>query len=794
MAVGAPSPRDPVPVPATRGWVGELRALLAWRRVSHRLRRALRSALVTFVVLSLTLWLMPGVRSTDVFDTLGLVVLVAVVGAVLRPLLLAGVVAIGGWGAMLLGVVAQVTIIAVALELDPAERVSGFPGVVLAAIVAVIFAAILDWMADSGSDATFVQEARRLMRGVRRRQSGRRPFTLRQTYPGTEPGMLVVQLDGVAEPVLRWAVRAGNLPTIGSWLRTGSHTMRGWHTGLPSTTPAAQAGILHGASQQIPAFRWYEKDIGRLMVANRPRDAAVVEQRLSDGRGLLADGGVSIGNAFSGDATTNLLTVSHAALPGRSARGWAAFMASPYGFTRALVLGVAEVITELHQARLQRRRNLLPRVSRSGAFLALRPASMLLRDVNVSLVAEQMARGAPVIYCDLVDYDEVAHHAGPARPESMRQLENLDRMLGALERLAPEAARRYHLVVLSDHGQSQGATFRQRYGETLSRVVDRLAATPVDEPASPAELEVTQEPEFPKGPVAPLLVVSSGNLALLYVTGEPQRLGREEVEQAYPRLIAGLAAHPGIGLVVVADTDGPVAVGEGGSHHLRDGRVEGTDPLLAYGPRARADLLRHQESAHLGDLVLISAVDPVTQEVAAFEELVGSHGGLGGWQTDAVLVHPADWPVRPDALAGPNGVHRQLVAWLEMLGLRADGGSPARAPDAVAPDEAPAAGAPAPDEVVVPAAGGDSLAEPASEDAAVAGHGAGAQADEGAAARAGGEHAAVRSGDSAAARSGNSPATVRPGTPTRSPGGNPLPQAATDRDGAPTRLSRSRQA
>ena len=72
------------------------------------------------------------------------------------------------------------------------------------------------------------------------------------------------------------------------------------------------------------------------MVSNRPRDAAMIEPRLSDGRGLLRDGGVSIGNAFSGDAVTRLLTVSHAALPGRSARGWAAFMASPFGFTRAL--------------------------------------------------------------------------------------------------------------------------------------------------------------------------------------------------------------------------------------------------------------------------------------------------------------------------------------------------------------------------------------------------------------------------------------------------------------------------
>jgi hypothetical protein len=651
----AVSPQEPSSAPSVRDRGAQLRALLSWPRILSRSRAVLRSALVTFVVLTATLWLMPGVASSDVVDTLGLVLLVAGVGAVLRPLLLVGIVALGGWGAMLLGVIAQIAVIVVALEIDPANRISGLPSLVLAAILAVVFAAILDWMVDSGTDDTFVREAKRLMRGVRRRkarQAGGPLLTLRRPRPGTEPGLLMVQLDGLSEPVLRWAVRAGNLPTLGHWLRTGSHTMRGWHTGLPSTTPASQAGILHGASRQIPGFRWYEKDAGRLVVSNRPRDAAMIEPRLSDGRGLLRDGGVSIGNAFSGDAAVNLLTVSHAALPGRSARGWAAFMASPYGFTRALVLGVGDVFTELHQARLQRRRNLLPRVSRSGAFLALRPASMLLRDVNISLIAEQMARGAPSIYCDLVDYDEVAHHAGPARPESMRQLESLDRMLGVLERLAPEAARRYHIVVLSDHGQSQGATFRQRYGETLDEVVARVSGE------------------------SPPLVVSSGNLSMLYLTGFGHRLTRAEIDRAHPRLIPGLAAHPGVGLVVVRDEDGPVAFGTAGLHRLRDDTVEGVDPLLPYGPYARADLLRHQESAHVGDLVLISCVDPVTEEVAAFEELVGSHGGLGGWQTEAMLVHPARWPIARPELNGADAVHHQLVEWLEMLGLRAHEAAP----------------------------------------------------------------------------------------------------------------------
>jgi hypothetical protein len=156
---------------------------------------------------------------------------------------------------------------------------------------------------------------------------------------------------------------------------------------------------------------------------------------------------------------------------------------------------------------------------------------------------------------------------------------------------------------------------------------------------------------------------------MVYLTRHPGRLDRDRIESLYPGLIGDLAAHPGIGLVVVDDATGPVAIGGSGWHRLTDGAVGGTDPLLPYGPCARDDLLRHQRMQHLGDLVLISLVDPETEEVAAFEELVGSHGGLGGWQTDAILVHPAAWP-REDHLVGPDAVHRQLLRWLTDLGLR----------------------------------------------------------------------------------------------------------------------------
>jgi hypothetical protein len=367
------------------------------------------------------------------------------------------------------------------------------------------------------------------------------------------------------------------------------------------------------------------------------------------------------------------------------------------------------MLKEIQQARRQRRREIYPRVARHGSYVALRAVTnVLLRDLNVSLIAEQMSNGASVIFCDFVDYDEVAHHAGPLRPEAMESLEGLDRVLGTLHRLADSAARPYEIVVLSDHGQSQGATFRQRYGETFEDVVTKLVHGP-EERGDPSAAGGSNAEEWgrvnvlltgmanqrgvkgvavrvcapeqrrdrlatgrPASTDQPVVTVASGNLAMIYLTGHPHRLTLEELDAWYPDLVRGLARHPGVGFIVVGSSaDGPVAVGELGRHRLRDGHVEGIDPLSRYGPHAARDLLDHQRIAHVGDIVAVSRLDRGTDEVAAFEELVGSHGGIGGWQTEAVLVYPATWHHPREEIRGPDAVYRQLVGWLDELGLRA---------------------------------------------------------------------------------------------------------------------------
>ncbi|TDW76006.1 type I phosphodiesterase/nucleotide pyrophosphatase [Kribbella pratensis] len=669
------------------------------RRTGRGLQAMLYGGLASLISLVITFWTLPQISSDGRLPIFRLVVLLAVFSVLMRWVLAGVAVLIGSLGVLIGGLLSQFGVVYLAITVDPGVDLhGGVEAPVLVAIWMSSISAFVGWVAYAGSDDAYVAE---VMRVVHRRA--------RRIQPAPKTGLLIIQIDGLSAPLLNWMVLAGNLPNLGGWIREGNHSMLAWHTGVPATTPASQAGILHGGSKHIPAFRWYEKETGRVMVTNRGRDAAELEERMSTGRGLLADGGVSISNNWSGDAEKCELVFSRAALPNSRSHGYVRFFSSPQGAARGLILCVAEMIKELHQARRQRVRHLVPRVKRGGGYIFLRAiTNVLLRDLNVSLITDELVKGTPVIYCDFVDYDEVAHHAGPTRAESLQTLEGLDRVLGALQRIIDILPHSYEIVVLSDHGQSQGSTFHQRYGRTLTEVVDDLVDTTKEPVAAvgksegwgPVNAFLTElamrrsvagsmtrralhvkSGEVQLGPkdcepvVAPdeqMVVTASGNLALIYLATTPGRVPLEEIELLHPKLIPGLAMHPGIGFVVVDSlAEGPVAIGRAGVRVLRSGRVEGEDPLAPFGELAAASMLRQAEMAHNGDLVVVSRLDDYTHEVAAFEELVGCHGGIGGWQTDAVLVHPSRWELN-ETPVGSDAVHEVLVGWLEQLGHRKD--------------------------------------------------------------------------------------------------------------------------
>lgn len=673
-------------------WVRRLR--LVARRADGRnsvrgwLLASLRTFVVSFLALAVTFRLLPGEQVTrGAWSVAGLAVGVLLVGALLRPLIVRLTAMTGAVGLFIAGVLTQAVVLGVALAVVPTIDPFTMREVFVAAWASAAVAAVVNWLFDAGSEEVFFAQV--LGQAIRESR--------RNTVTGS--GLLVIQLDGVSEPLLRQAITAGSMPAVARLLRSGSHRLRDWHTGLPATTPAGQAVLMHGDESAVPGFRWYDKQLGRVVTCGRAADVAGVERQLSDGRGLLADGGASVSNLFSGDAPIRTLTVSDPRVP--SDAGAVSFAVGRAGFVRSIVLFAGQVIAEWYQGRRQRLRDVRPRVSRLGAFLLLRGlTTVVLRDLNVSVVAQQMAQGTPTIYVDFVDYDEVAHHAGPSRPESMRTLEGLDRVVDFFLDLDSEVGRDYEIVLVSDHGQAQGTPFRQLAGRTLDQVVHELTDRAVVAGEASTESETWMPASVLLGEAGhrsvlargvshlvsgrgrkgaetrrPVTVAAGGSLAHVYLTDQTGRVTRPAVDRCYRGLVTSLAAQPGIGAVIVREDDGSLtAHGRAGWTRFGAGGIvetSGVDPLAVYGDRARDDLVALDQRANVGDLVLLGSYDRGLGEVTAFEELVGSHGGLGGWQTRALLVHPADWALPPERLHGRD-VHAALLARLGQLGLRSE--------------------------------------------------------------------------------------------------------------------------
>ncbi|MGZ4776975.1 MAG: phage holin family protein [Oryzihumus sp.] len=641
------------------------------------------------VALGVTVALLPGVSADSWRPVVVAAAATGVVGAVVRPVLVTVAAAVGWLAVGLAAVVGQALVMNLALSVVPGMHWSSFWSLVAASWIAAAVGTALAWLSSAGTDEAFTASLRRRQRGV-------------HVDDPEVDGVVFVQLDGVAHPVLSWALRSGSMPHLRHWVDSGSHRLHEWTVQLPCTTPASQQAILHGTAAGVPAFRWYDRTLGRLLVANRPADAAVIEARVSDGRGLLADGGVSVSNLFTGDAPRSSMTMSRLEAVSRGSRAtrtaFARFLVRPDGLARSVARTVAEVARERFQAERQDRLDVVPRVQRTWTFAGLRAFSNgLLRDMNTAVVVDEMLRGTRSVYVDYVDYDEIAHHAGATRLESLAALAALDQVIGILEQVAAQAPRRYRLVVLSDHGQSQGEPFAARHGEDLAGLCARLARAPVtgveegveswgrvgslvDDLAGQGggtqrlargmarrvDAHVTPAPEQDG---SELVVLGSGNLGLVYVPGAI-RLRREDLDARWPGLVAGLTTHPGIGFVACLTAGGPVAFGADGCRDLMTGAVSGIDPLAPYGDRAPALLRDAVLMPEAPDVYVNSTVDPGTAEVAAFEDLVGSHGGLGGWQDRGFVLAPTELLAPTEPIVGGACLHAHLVALLERLGHR----------------------------------------------------------------------------------------------------------------------------
>ncbi|MFF9767983.1 phage holin family protein [Streptomyces sp. NPDC014636] len=732
-----------------------------WRRIASKVGRSVTVWAVSTLTMLVLAALLPDfrVQSADGDSATRIAVTAAcgagafgILSAVVWPLLVRLLLLVPALVLGLLVFFLNGSLLLLALRINPSGHGEAAPE------TAVIVAAVMSAVASATGGALAVRDDE-----TYRRRLHRLATRGRRAHPPcpTAPGLVCVQLDGVGHDVLTDAVRRGVMPTVARWLDTAgamaptdggppvtdggtrvtedgppvtdggtpptgqgrrptdggpapaghgarpTHRLTRWRTDWSSQTGASQLGILHGSTFDVPAFRWYEKDRGEVMVSNRPTSAAELQRRAilrTGDDGLLAVDGASRGNLFSGGAGEQALVLSIAARrrsPGnRSRAGYFAYFSDPANAVRTALSFVAEVAREIGESTRARLRGQRPRVGRGGLYPVVRAfATVVERDVVVAAVMGDMLAGRTAVYADLVAYDEVAHHSGPHSRDAEKVLRRLDRSLALVERVAEHAPRPYRLVVLSDHGQSPGETFRARYGLTLADLVRAGCGLPVPRRAertrSGAEARAAVRAAL-RRPVeertghdavdrrSEPIVLASGNLGLVSFPDVPHRMTKEEIDARHPGLLTTLANHPGIGFLLVRSEkhDGVVLGAYGAEIPLAE-LTDGAGPLARFGAGAADAVRRTHSFPHTADIMVNSAHDPADGEVLAFEEQIGSHGGLGGAQSRPFLLSPRvlSAPVADgEELTGAEHVHRVLRRWLREL----DGPQVPLTPDAEA--------------------------------------------------------------------------------------------------------------
>lgn len=553
-------------------------------------------------------------------------------------------------------------------------------------------------------------------------------------YKKMYPGLIMLEIDGLSINTLKKAIARGMMPNIERWIDEKTHTLKEWETDLSSQTGASQAGILHGNNTDIVAYRWVEKENdNRIIVSGKLSDAPQIENKISNGEGLLVNG-ISIANMFSGDSEIPTLTSSKLnGLANIYSKTLNAVFLDAYNFQRLFILFLWDIILELSSQVIHNVKNIKPRLRRTIVYAAVRAgANVVLREVATDVLTSEILTGnIDSAYATFMGYDEIAHHSGVEDRDVWSALKRIDQQFAKLTSAIEMSDRDYKLVVLSDHGQSKGATFKQRYGMTLGNYVRGLlpddlkmfkteynidhfrdAIIPENKqlrnfkermgdiredildweslqnireeldkrkPALIFENEQylnlrnsysnsldyikgyeTSQQSTKKEKDSELIVLGSGNMGLIYLTQWKQRLNYEEIVMLFPDLIPGLVKHSGIGFILVNSiTNGGMIIGENGIYYLDSDEIIGENPLESFGKNAAMHLKRQNSFNNMPDILVNSFYDSESDEVCAFEELIGSHGGLGGNQTKPFILYPSEWG-DPGELIGSESIYHFL--------------------------------------------------------------------------------------------------------------------------------------
>ena len=505
------------------------------------------------------------------------------------------------------------------------------------------------------------------------------------------PGLIIVEIDGLAYDVLCEAIEKGYMPAVKSMLDSKSHVLKKWETDLSSQTGASQAGILHGNNEDITAFRWVEKENdNQIMQCSGVTKVKILEDRISDGNGLLVENGASRSNLFSGDTDDVIFTFSKITDLKKLYNGaWYSIFSNPNNFARIVVLLIEDMIHEIYSQLKHKLLDIRPRISRGIAYIPTRAGTnVFMREINTeTLIGDMMVGDIDVAYSTYLGYDEIAHHSGVRDEDAWFALKGMDKQIKRLLNGNKYSPKEYQFVIQSDHGQTNGATFKQRYGQSFEDFIKSLLPQGTDIYANMSSNEDhfaeayvpfsdkikrfknrNKKDEETEISESDLVVLASGNLAMIYLTHVSHRLTYEEINNMFPDMIHEIVNNEYIGFILVRSSQkGDMAIGKNGIYYLDNDEIEGENPLEGFGDNIAQHLKRSSSFKYTPDILVNSFYDAENDEVCAFEELVGSHGGVGGSQSEPFILYPADWNVPDEEIVGAENIYRVLKTNLENI-------------------------------------------------------------------------------------------------------------------------------
>ncbi len=294
----------------------------------------------------------------------------------------------------------------------------------------------------------------------------------------TEPGILLLQIDGLSRHQMERALRRNRLPFLKNLLQRQHYDLSTFYSGIPSTTPAVQAELYYGVKCAVPAFSFFERATKRVTTMFVPSCVKATEEKLVKHDEGLLKGGSSWSNIYTGGAT---LAESHfcgASIgPGdmwktTSVVGLLSLVLLHFSaFLRLGLLSVVEFFVALWDAvrGVFKGENFFKELK----FLFVRIfVCIALREFITIGARIDLARGLPIIHANFLGYDEQSHRRGPNSLFAHWSLKGIDHAIKRLYREARRSTRRdYQVWIFSDHGQEAVRSFEEKFPGGVEQVI-----------------------------------------------------------------------------------------------------------------------------------------------------------------------------------------------------------------------------------------------------------------------------------------------------------------------------------